>query len=1659
MNNFTIENLGMDVGHGALEFNCSSYDDYGEAAFEINIQTCIIEGSEEIGPNDDLDGIVVNGYASGNEEQGGDFTLIINDANITKVRHAIFLGNDLKAAYGENSQFQFSTLEIDHCWNALYYDDYPEEDAPANIGVRKIRILTDCEFRDLKSHAIYFGEHIPNGNLWLDDIVINTCQFGLEEFFDGIHILSEHFTVQFFDDNGEDPFPETITNCDNGIYIGGDHNDIRFLGVTNLDYNRGNGIYCSSDWFKIRTGEDAFVSASHNIENGLLLDITDISEDENDVLVFLQTIHANYNGENGIKVIGEKYRIQLKGANSLCNNGENGLCATVHEDGENLIKRISIAGAGEFMAYVNSNNSCGVYIGPPEGHAEYPMKNCRFTTGGTYYNNNALGAQNPGLGYGIALVGVNSCDDSISVRLSSDTYIFKDFEPGEGYYCYVEQNHKDGIFIGGSDNHLVTEEAKIRSNRENGVRIITEPPRDPNPILDPDPSSWLDTESWLNGNYRNGALINCLTENVEAPGSYHLIDLYGTKFNYNASNEGVVDYECAGLRIEGEHITLVNIVGADIWGNGVRGNEDDELVYGVRVEDIDNKVRFEGTVIQANVLSGICLVNGSMDNNISVDSCSFLENLEDGIQINSSNTLTVTESKFYKNAESGIEVNSSYSPDIIDINNCVLIGDDFNPEDDYDESSTIYINDAENIFIRNNWINGGYAGVYIEDDCEVRLSNNIFDYTTEDEPPEFVAASIIKTVLDVNSEVDILHNHILSYEVEENVLILIDGTESPTIARNIVVLENSGSLLIDASAVENTPLLSNVLFIEYHDGYVFGNYVNGNVTLDVELPNTINLSPSLFPFDPEGDDDILSDMPELKYHLLWDSPAINIVGEDNFDEPDPRSYANGSEEDPADAGAFGGPYANTWTIKYVEVDGFDLHEICFTHDLSIAPFEFGEPENYPDNIHLDNVGDNFKREKYLVLVDMILEPTANEDITQGTEFHFHKTNRRKIIYPSPLQFKTNRYVDFMGTSEYPINLCPADKDYEEGGFGNPRWQGLNIFYSEDVPERTNLLNYTNFTHAKVGLRVEGTVGGAIASGNYLNFENCLTAVHVFSGDNPPRVAFARIEHSVFNAALDADVDDQMVLLEGWNPQYLGQYNEMDGEFRVGHGILRSVEGEQNCLGIFGGMHSTYENFVTAGVSLHIHQAHFVDCDFTDNGDYGVKITNDVEGGMTNHMMTNCRITDCGGNFLQNDDGTTFGGLVISGIDLQLLNTTITNCYGANLAIMDLVDNQRWPYCQNIILDDQEICMDAIEYGHCPEVYVVEEYQSAPIMIYIGADLGPTIYNSNFKNNRYVNNNVVRTEDYHIFPDRKTPVTFMTGNWWATGIGSPEALIQEGDNSEVFYIPWVEGEIEFLDFDPDIMDQFHEAQEDFVNEEWSDAAEGFVDFIEADTANESGFSEIAAWRAVRARLFADSPGDARDLLEELCEEYEGEVEHVLSLRAPWLNFFNDTTLVGMQTTYDEYDTLRLSMETLEDSIFCALQQLYLDAAMGGGGRRAMSGQKRIDEIRRLKDLFKKSGGKKTLNPETALPKKFELYAAYPNPFNSSTIIRYDVPKSAHVIIQVYNVLGQRVQTLFSGKQMAGSHKIILNNSHLASGLYFAVMRSGSFNKTRKLMLLK
>ena len=91
--------------------------------------------------------------------------------------------------------------------------------------------------------------------------------------------------------------------------------------------------------------------------------------------------------------------------------------------------------------------------------------------------------------------------------------------------------------------------------------------------------------------------------------------------------------------------------------------------------------------------------------------------------------------------------------------------------------------------------------------------------------------------------------------------------------------------------------------------------------------------------------------------------------------------------------------------------------------------------------------------------------------------------------------------------------------------------------------------------------------------------------------------------------------------------------------------------------------------------------------------------------------------------------------------------------------------------------------------------------------------------------------------------------------------------------------------------------------------------------------------------------------------------------------------------------------------------------------------------------------------------SATPATFRLEQNYPNPFNPTTTISYALPQQAHVVLTVYNTLGQRVAELVNAQKEAGSYDVTFNAGGLASGVYLCRMQAGRFVETKRLVLVK
>ena len=91
--------------------------------------------------------------------------------------------------------------------------------------------------------------------------------------------------------------------------------------------------------------------------------------------------------------------------------------------------------------------------------------------------------------------------------------------------------------------------------------------------------------------------------------------------------------------------------------------------------------------------------------------------------------------------------------------------------------------------------------------------------------------------------------------------------------------------------------------------------------------------------------------------------------------------------------------------------------------------------------------------------------------------------------------------------------------------------------------------------------------------------------------------------------------------------------------------------------------------------------------------------------------------------------------------------------------------------------------------------------------------------------------------------------------------------------------------------------------------------------------------------------------------------------------------------------------------------------------------------------------------------TGVASSFELSQNFPNPFNPSTVISYQLPVNSLVTLNVYDVLGRLVRSLVNDRQTAGAHSVTFNASSLSSGVYFYRLTAGKYASTMKLMLIK
>ncbi len=83
----------------------------------------------------------------------------------------------------------------------------------------------------------------------------------------------------------------------------------------------------------------------------------------------------------------------------------------------------------------------------------------------------------------------------------------------------------------------------------------------------------------------------------------------------------------------------------------------------------------------------------------------------------------------------------------------------------------------------------------------------------------------------------------------------------------------------------------------------------------------------------------------------------------------------------------------------------------------------------------------------------------------------------------------------------------------------------------------------------------------------------------------------------------------------------------------------------------------------------------------------------------------------------------------------------------------------------------------------------------------------------------------------------------------------------------------------------------------------------------------------------------------------------------------------------------------------------------------------------------------------------------MTGAYPNPFNNSTSIEFEVRQPQEVWIEAYNIAGQKVEDLYRGEVLAGHHRVNWDANGLTAGVYLVRVTAGVSTATMKVALVK
>lgn len=402
------------------------------------------------------------------------------------------------------------------------------------------------------------------------------------------------------------------------------------------------------------------------------------------------------------------------------------------------------------------------------------------------------------------------------------------------------------------------------------------------------------------------------------------------------------------------------------------------------------------------------------------------------------------------------------------------------------------------------------------------------------------------------------------------------------------------------------------------------------------------------------------------------------------------------------------------------------------------------------------------------------------------------------------------------------------------------------------------------------------------------------------------------------------------------------------------------------------------------------------------------------------------------NFICMDsmDGITFWG-VPTGLDVKVINFTLTS---DSISIIQEVDLPDTLVCKQLIIFDSErvgvrtlstyVCLNEgnIIYYYVPTLLQIKKaYTSSMYVLLSPGILGETNYDWSFGNQFCSQvNNIDNITCFGVNFD--TPIKVAFGGYYMSGSGYMMAEVTIFNEVAYYAVPvgvyYFDGYFEIKDL---LIDQ----SGIYFIATGANAANGIISLMKIDQTTQT-----------------------RELLSVLNTSYSGQM--ILKKRDNFLYLALSTFVFkhDLSAVHGGWETI------IASSYGYNAKDMFIagDKLVALFGNSSNSGYFIVSDIQST-----------PIEDEVSSMPKIQL-KNYPNPFNPTTTISFNVPEAGNVELGIYNVKGQLVKNLFTGQKSAGINNVVwdgTDNSYkkVTSGIYLYKMKTGSYSATRKMILLK